>query len=238
MSLSAKVTINVAYTRLEGIALTCGATSTDVMEVTAADCELGYCYIASTYSGSSWRWVLFNNNVDLKIYNSIAYHYSSNSSSAAIASYVGGTIYASNVTALNNSSGSGHVFLNYSSGSTLICYNCLADSGASGNDFQADAGTLTMTYCGSSDTSATGTGAVTNGTWNFVDSANNDYHITSNSSSAYNAGNSGDPNFSFTDDIDGDTRHHWDMGADFIATISAGGDIRNHIIPAYMRLNG
>jgi len=90
-------------------------------------------------------------------------------------------------------------------------------------------------YNASDDSSSTG-GAHdrTNQTFTFVDEANDDFHLAPNDTGARNYGTdlSSDPNLSFNDDIDGETRSGtWDIGADeetpveFVSTImESGGD--------------
>ena len=86
--------------------------------------------------------------------------------------------------------------------------------------FDRSGGGLTCTNCASSDGSADdhgGSGNLVNQTFSFVDLAGGDFHLTSGDSGARDQGVdlSADPDLSFSDDIDGDTRGGtWDIGAD------------------------
>lgn len=94
-----------------------------------------------------------------------------------------------------------------------------------GDDFDID-GTATISYCASDDGDGTNAvnispGATEADDWAdaFVDYANGDFHIKDTDSVLYNAGT--DLSGTFTNDIDGDTRSQWDIGAD--EYVAAGG---------------
>lgn len=84
-------------------------------------------------------------------------------------------------------------------------------------------GTLSVSNCASSDGTAStwgGTGNRANQTFTFEDEGNDDFHLSSSDAGAkgYGADLSGDANYPFNDDIDGDTRSApWDIGADQVA---------------------
>lgn len=94
-------------------------------------------------------------------------------------------------------------------------------------------GTLSVSNCASSDGTAStwgGTGNRANQTFTFEDEGNDDFHLSSSDAGAkgYGADLSGDANYPFNDDIDGDTRSApWDIGADQVA----GGPAAQQIYP-------
>lgn len=115
-------------------------------------------------------------------------------------------------------------------GATATCKNVYAaETSTDGSALAFNAGgTLNMTNCASSDTSASGTGAVTNvavNTTNFtnVTASSEDFHIPTGSAlrdvGTNTSGESAPLNF--TTDIDGQTRTGtWDIGADSFETLA------------------
>lgn len=99
-----------------------------------------------------------------------------------------------NCTASENDVG----FWNNTSGQELI--NCLS-SGNSSVDI---------------DTNFTQTTCLDGGSPSFVDTSGDDYHLASDDTAAKDNGTdlSGDSDFAFDDDIDGETRSDWDIGFD------------------------
>ena len=91
--------------------------------------------------------------------------------------------------------------------------NCLADA-SSLNDYKSG-DSYTATTCGSSD-STSPTVALRNQSYSFVAPGSDDFHLQSGSDGVDDGTNlSSDSNYSFDDDIDGDTRSGtWDIGFD------------------------
>jgi len=124
-----------------------------------------------------------------------------------------GTTYAYNVTCVNCQTG----FRRYNYSFTVK--NCLAKCDAYDTNYIDFDGTFTdaSDYNASSDGTAPGANSRTNQTFTFVDETNDDFHLASDDAGAKDYGTdlSSDPNLSFTDDIDGETRSGtWDIGAD------------------------
>ena len=95
------------------------------------------------------------------------------------------------------------------------------------NDFANNNGTLTISYCASDDGDGTNAvnispGATEADDWAdaFVDYANGDFHVKDTNSVLYNAAT--DLSGTFTNDIDGDTRSQWDIGADEYVAAATG----------------
>lgn len=134
--------------------------------------------------------------------------------------------YALNCTAVNaQRDGFSQGYTNF----TVV--NCLGyhNNQAAGSYY--DFGTLspTETYSASGDTSASGTGCVTEIDDPFVDPdytnpEDGDWHITSG---ADVVGVGSDLSGTFTDDIDGDTRSSWDIGADEYVAAGGGRTTKN-----------
>jgi len=148
---------------------------------------------------------------------------------------------AQNVTAayLNNNTFSGTVTNN--KGEPITARNCYAGNWA----YNASHPDVTSAY-GTSDYNASGTANTTGGsndrssqspTW--VDSANGDYHLQSGDTAlrGYGTDLSSDTNYAVTDDIDGDTRSAWDIGADEYSS-GATQSIVPHIMLAHNQFTG
>jgi len=100
---------------------------------------------------------------------------------------------------------------------TLIATNCASWSNS--DDFlNSGGGTLTIDYCASDD--GDGTNAITPAVWDdvFVDITNKDFHLKYNDTDLNSAGL--DLSGTFSDDIDGELRVNWDVGADEITRIT------------------
>jgi len=110
-----------------------------------------------------------------------------------------GASYCLNCTAIDNGQG----FNEFTADPTWI--NCLAD-GNTGFDF--DSGELLGLNNASSDGTAPGTGSRINQTFTFVNTGNDDYHLTGSDAGARTYGQdlSAYGVFAFDDDIDGQTR--------------------------------
>lgn len=113
-------------------------------------------------------------------------------------------------------SGAGDFQVSSGSASTVRAKNCLA----AGGGFTGSA-LLTSLNNASANATATGTGAITNATFTFVDDANLDFHLASGDSSGAKTGGTNltaDSDFAFSTDIDGHTRPSgstaWSIGAD------------------------
>jgi hypothetical protein len=99
-------------------------------------------------------------------------------------------------------------------GNSHVVTNCAVFNNT--DDFT---GSMTISYCASDDGDGSNAvnispGATEADDWAnaFVDYANGDFHVKNTSSVLYNAAT--DLSGTFTDDIDGDTRSQWDIGAD------------------------
>jgi hypothetical protein len=91
--------------------------------------------------------------------------------------------------------------------------NCIGDNPTS-EDFDDAVGVWNITYCASSDGTATGTGSRTTQSFSFVSAS--DFHLQSGDGGAKDFGTSllTDTYFPFTDDIDGADFVTWDIGFD------------------------
>ena len=100
---------------------------------------------------------------------------------------------------------------------TVYYKNCLG--AGNGTDFNLHVSN-NVAYCASADATADdagGTGNRINQTFTFEDAANDDYHLASTDAGAIGYGTdlSSDPDYPFSDDVDGDTRAApWDIGFD------------------------
>lgn len=132
-----------------------------------------------------------------------AYVYNNSAIDCKWGCYVDSNHASANVTLKNN----------LASGSATACF---ARGGISGS--------LSVSNCASSDATADdwgGTGNRVSQTFTFEDEAADDFHLSSSDAGAkgYGADLSGDANYPFNDDIDGDVRSApWDIGADQIAS--------------------
>ena len=159
------------------------------------------------------------------IYNNIIYNLGSGNT-RCIATTGNGSFYIYNNTCYG-------AYLGYRAGSSNS-YNSLKNNIAQNNtidyasstNFDVSANNL------SSDSTATGTGALINKTVQFVDSSNYDFHLSESDTTARNAGTSTvftDTNLNFATDIDGTARGASpDIGADevpveYVSTICASG---------------
>lgn len=163
-----------------------------------------------------------------KIINSIAYNCGRGFA------FMGGSVaYCYNSTSANCGYG---FYVELNAGNTAVLTNCLGYTGTGTAAFyrQGSNGTLTASYCASSDGTAAGdfagTGNRINQIFTFMDTVTNDYRLVYNDAAAKNYGTnlSGDVNCPFFKDIDGDVRTNWDIGADetsteFICNIRATG---------------
>lgn len=130
----------------------------------------------------------------------------------------GGTIYAYNCTAHGNAVENWRFTIG--NGRTGIVKNCIGSTTGTCFADGGITGTLTMTYCASSDDTADnwgGAGNRINQTFTFVNSGADDFHLASTDAGAKDFGTSlsADAVYAFDDDIDKDTRSgSWDIGFD------------------------
>jgi len=111
---------------------------------------------------------------------------------------------------LNNTVTGCRVNISLGSGATRLCVNNIAQGGTL-LDFEST-GTAGSDFNLSSDTTATtvgGSNGINSTTLTFVNAAGDDYHLVSG-----DANNGSDLSGTFTDDIDGETRSDWHIGAD------------------------
>lgn len=121
---------------------------------------------------------------------------------------LGLTAYIYNFTCIN----AGAIGIEVTGAGTVAAKNCLIDN-STGNDYDAGAGILTLTTCGSSD--ATGTVALRNQTYSFRSAIGDDYHLAVGSDGIGDGTDlSADGNYAFDDDIDETIRSSWDLGFD------------------------
>ncbi len=149
------------------------------------------------------------------------------SESAGYAFYIAHYTGADNLWPIDNCVfvhlGSGTAFYyNSNSPSSQTVRNSYAHS-ASGTGFASSTGngeTFTTTTCASSDGSnSTATVAYSTATFTNVTAGTEDFHLPNTSSDLYDAGT--DLSGTFTDDIDGQTRVQWDIGADEYVSAAA-----------------
>lgn len=119
----------------------------------------------------------------------------------------GNTVYYYNCTLISNP------YAIYNDNGTCVVKNTLAN----GNTFES--GDYTgSSYNASSDTSAPGTNSRTEQTFTFVDSDNDNFHLSGSDAGAKDYGDdlSADGVFAFDDDIDFETISTWSIGFDSI----------------------
>jgi len=150
-------------------------------------------------------------------------HVSGSNGSGFEKASAGGTVYLYNSTVVGNG-GAGV----YGNDFRTIYAKNVYSGGNTGSDYDIEAsGTLTDTTCYSEDgTESTSTAAYSTSSGAYftsITAGSEDIHLASTSSTLYDAGTdlSADATFAFSDDIDGDTRSRWDVGAD--EYVSAGG---------------
>ncbi len=221
---TARNTIMSSHVKLEGLAISTGTNNVDTLAVIGSgttDVEIGYCLVINGNTSTNWRNAFYTYDLgagnSVRLYNSIFIVNSPGASSTAIEAYLNGTIYASNVTGVNKTTGSGYVF-KANSGGDIVAYNCLGQKGTNGAVFGLAAGTMFCSYCASTDDTADnfgGTGNRISQVFSFINAASDNYHLDPSDGGARDHGGNADPNFTFVDDIDGSTRTGvWDIGAD------------------------
>ena len=105
----------------------------------------------------------------------------------------------------------------------IVCKNVITKPASGGSSF-VGAFDASSDYNASSTATAPGANSRINQTFTFVDETGDDFHLASGDAGAKDAGTdlSGDANYPFSDDIDGQTRSgSWDIGAD--EYVAAGG---------------
>mgnify|MGYP001618703724 FL=1 len=165
-------------------------------------------------TGTEGLAVLLNSN-NSHLRNSVIYD-----SFVGIQNNLGANHYVYNCTIQNCTTGLKNV------ANTTIGKNILVKGGTT--CFVFVAGTMNLSYCASSDATADdwgGTGNRISQTFTFVDETGDDFHLAVGDAGAkdYGVDLSGDANYPFSDDIDGQTRSGtWDIGAD--EYVAAGGE--------------
>lgn len=161
-----------------------------------------------------------SSNTNLDIWNTVIYGFRNATGNARPLQWNGNVLNLYNCTII-----SGYIGVNYGTG-TITAKNTYV-GGTGGADWN---GTITMSYCGSADGTATGTGEVTEGvdtdTFVNVSAGTEDFHLAADGDSLLEgAGDApgGAAPLNYTTDIDGDTCSDWCIGADHPA--AAGGDV-------------
>lgn len=199
-----------AYTRLTGLQISVTGTSDDDRSGIRIDgagyCLIDKCIIRRASSSNICQGIRFGNASSLycDIRNSCIYGFDVGEWYAGIAcDDTSANIKIQNCTISDN-----YLGIN---GNSHVVTNCAVFNNS--DDFY---GTMTISYCASDD--GDGSNAVSlnenaSNEWTnaFIDYSGYDFHIK-NTGLLYNAGN--DLSGTFTDDIDGDTRSQWDIGAD------------------------
>lgn len=198
------------YTKIMGLQIELTAAFADgVVFVKESYGEFAYNILRYTGGGTSGVGFLINAPAeDTKLWNNIIYNFSDGIFHKYNASYQYRESYVYNTTIYNCSRG-------YRVGTTytMAVKNCIAQSCSIG--FSEDAGAFSGNNNISNDATAPGVDSKINTTVQFVDIANNDFHLSGFDEVAMNAGC--DLSSIFTDDIDGDSRpmdEFWDIGAD------------------------
>jgi hypothetical protein len=209
-----------AYTRLTGLQISVTGTSdydTSGIRIEGAGyCLIDKCIIRRASSSHICQGIRFGNAGSLycDIRNSCIYGFDVAQWYAGIScDYTSANIKIQNCTISDN-----YLGIN---GNSHVVTNCAVFNNS--DDFY---GTMTISYCASDDGDGTNAvnispGATEADDWAnaFVDYANGDFHVRDTSSVLYNTAS--DLSATFTDDIDGDTRSQWDIGAD--EYVAAGG---------------
>jgi hypothetical protein len=218
------ITINIPYIRIDGIQVALGATSggdTGGITASANDSSIGI-YISNniiklngvptggTYVGINVQ--AYNLGVNY-VWNNIIYDIKHNNSQVAIRarganSYIyNNTIYNSDIGLQPQYAGNYHVKNNIVQ-NIINGFDDITYGGFSWGSSDYNISDIAGDAPGSHSATAT---------VSFVDAANNDFHLASTDTVALDAGTSSpatDVNLSFTDDIDGQLRRQWDIGAD------------------------
>lgn len=210
------LTIQESYTRVNGVCVDMNDQVYDVGIIfNGADyIRISKCIVANVGGGSIYtgHGIYTGNGGHSRIFNCIMYD--CEGAGLFFRDYAADTAY--NCTAVD--CGYGFYAWDYANS---IAKNCLGYSNTT--DFGAG-GTLTCSYCASDDSTAdnfNGTGNIVDIADPFVDFSGDDFHLASD---AEILGDGTDSVESlFTDDIDGDTRSSWDIGAD--EYVAAGGGI-------------
>jgi hypothetical protein len=208
------------YTRITGLQVAVAGTSNNdrcgIRIDGAGNCLIDKCIIKRSSSSHICQGIRFGNAASLycDIRNTYIYGFNVGAWYAGIScDDTSANIKIHNCTISNNTMGI--------NGNSHIVTNCAVFNNS--DDFY---GTMTISYCASDDGDGTNAvnispGATEADDWAnaFVDYANGDFHVKNTSSVLYNAAT--DLSGTFTDDIDGDTRSQWDIGAD--EYVAAGG---------------
>jgi hypothetical protein len=210
-----------AYTRLTGLQISVTGTSDDDRSGIRIDgagyCLIDKCIIRRASSSHICQGIRFGNASSLycDIRNTYIYGFNVGAWYAGISC----DDASSNIKIQNCTISGNYYGIN---GNSHVVTNCAVFNNS--DDFY---GTMTISYCASDDGDGSNAvnispGATEADDWAnaFVDYANGDFHVKNTSSVLYNAGN--DLSGTFTDDIDGDTRSQWDIGADEYVAAATG----------------
>jgi len=208
-----------AYTHIEGIQITIdisGGSRAVNFNTGSDNSRISHCILRNTI-GSSTDGIYIRNVNGIKVYNNLVYDFTRYGIIDEY-NYTGHAVYNNTVIDCTTY---GYYFHSNTPLKNNIGKGCGEDFHAGGSGFNSD-----CDYNASSDGTAPGANSRTNQTFTFVDEANDDFHLASDDAGAkdYGADLSSDPNLSFNDDIDGETRSGtWDIGAD--EYVAAGGAI-------------
>ncbi len=210
------ILIETPYTKIDGVIV-------DSNQVWAAagigfgssssgtNSEISNCIVLNgNVASDAVGFFLSNAGSNIKIYNCIAYGYK-----YGFKVYYNTGVFIYNCTSVNNDYG----FHTAGTGLNIDIKNCLSSNNTE-SDFSISGDTVYINYCASSDGTADDFGGEGNRTYQlfkFVDEANDDFHLSSDDTSAKDKGVdlSNDPNLAVTFDIDGERRiGTWDIGAD------------------------
>ena len=171
---------------------------------------------ATSVSGNYNRGIVIAGGKVSKIWNNIIYDFAGTADFGInIVSYAGGTVYVYNNTVYNSYNGihesqNGNIAYaknNIVQGATDSYYS--STGWGSGSDYNISNTAEAIPSPSYRDDLATNV--------SFVDATNKDFHLAPTDTAALDAGTSTpatDANLSFTDDIDGQVRRQWDIGAD------------------------
>lgn len=230
--------VQAPYTRLEGLQITAGVVD-DVLQhgidansggqtgLWVSQCIVRLSSAVVTYSYAQGITLAEGGTGNARIFNNIVYGFKTankTSNYGIFVALIDNPALVYNNTVVGCDVGYGGVWGRTVTAKNNIAQNC--DVGYEG----ISGGNNNLT----SLSDAPGTSSKQGATVSFVDAANKNYHLASGDVAARDAGAdlSADPVFSFTTDIEGETRAGaWDMGADENGG-SGGGDVTNPTVSA------